>query len=105
MDEQGFREHLDDVLPTEDADDKQHNINENVRKVIQIEDGLGLNLIRQGQEGRRQIHTNLRHGQAMLHANQASMGWTLDTPRNTISPVRSALKAYCAFCQDPPIDD
>ncbi len=100
MDEQGFREHLDDVLPTENADAKKHNISENVRKVRQVQDGLKLNLIRQGHEERRRIHTNLRHGQAVLHSNQASMGWAADTPRGTISSVRSALKAYCEFLGD-----
>ncbi len=46
------------------------------------------------------LYSSLKYTTAdYRHPNQARMGWTADTPRDTISAYRTAINHYKVFCE------
>ncbi len=106
MREPEFRAYLDPIIEAEHAANKQHNIDEIVRKVKKAEIQLGVNLDTEGKIGRQTIYASLEPTSATKenrHPNQNTMDFQVATAEGTPHSIRSAIKHYRRFCKDPDI--
>ncbi len=104
MREVEFRAYLDPIITADNVNNKQHNINEIVRKVKKVEMQLAVNFDTEGRIGRQAIFASLEPTSANAknrHPNHDIMNFQVRAARGTPDSIRSAIKHYRRFCKDP----